>query len=196
MKNPHFPFPLPFPVSVLLLSRIQDSDILRVCCDDKRPTLVDRAKGKMSPGLYMRDIAEVRGGDNAYDFKRNSRPPVDPDLCLSLIGSERTICLELPGKMERDWFLERLQLVAQDILTAAEREEKERRKWTYVTLRGTQLSNEEVGAANHMAEVLTQGVQVSHLFISGIVLANLSYHLPILCVLTLRRYSTFTHPRL
>lgn len=77
----------------------QDSDILRICVDDKRSTLIDRAKGKMSPGLYMRDIAEVRGGFDSYDFTKNTNAPTDPDLCLSLIGSERTISLELPGKV-------------------------------------------------------------------------------------------------
>ena len=137
-----------------------DSDILRVCVDDKRPTLIDRAKGKMSPGLYMRDIAEVRGGDFTYDFRKNGSPPSDPDLCLALIGSERTISLELPGKMERDWFLERLQLVAQDILTVAEREEKERRKWFNLYASPAAVSPAEVTAANHMAEVLAQGVQI------------------------------------
>jgi hypothetical protein len=53
----------------------------------------------MSPGLYMRDIAEVRGGSDSYDFTKNTNAPTDPDLCLSLIGSERTISLELPGKV-------------------------------------------------------------------------------------------------
>ena len=67
--------------------------------DDKRSTLIDRAKGKMSPGLYMRDIAEVRAGFDSFDFKKNTNAPTDPDLCLSLIGSERTISLELPGKV-------------------------------------------------------------------------------------------------
>ena len=47
----------------------------------------------------MRDIAEVRGGFDTYDFRRNATPPSDPDCCLSLIGSERTISLELPGKV-------------------------------------------------------------------------------------------------
>ena len=82
-----------------LITYNQDSDILRVCVDDKRSTLIDRAKGKMSPGLYMRDIAEVREGFDSFDFKKNTNAPTDPDLCLSLIGSERTISLELPGKV-------------------------------------------------------------------------------------------------
>ena len=72
---------------------------MRVCVDDKRPTLIDRAKGKMSPGIYMRDIAEVRGGGDSHDFIMHSKPPTNPDFCLSLIGTERTISLELPGKV-------------------------------------------------------------------------------------------------
>ncbi len=87
--------PIPIPIHL----NYQDSDILRVCVDDKRPTLIDRAKGKMSPGLYMRDIAEVRGGDFSYDFRKNASPPTSSELCMSLIGSERTISLELPGKV-------------------------------------------------------------------------------------------------
>lgn len=153
-----------------------DSDILRVCVDDKRPTLIDRAKGKMSPGLYMRDIAEVRGGDFSYDFRKNASPPTSSELCMSLIGSERTISLELPGKMERDWFLERLQLVAQDILTVAEREEKERRKWANMYSSPSELSGEEVTTANHMGEVLTQGIQIlSHNPVGQVLRSVLSY---------------------
>ena len=58
----------------------------------------------MSPGLYMRDVAEVRGGSDSFDFKKNSNPPIDPDHCLSLIGSERTISLELPGKVRQPMY--------------------------------------------------------------------------------------------
>jgi hypothetical protein len=78
-----------------------DSDILRFCVDDSRPTLIDRAKGKMPPGIYMRDIAEVRAGDESFDFRENMFRPADPECCLSLIGTERTLSLELPGKVTR-----------------------------------------------------------------------------------------------
>ena len=60
--------------------------------------MAERAMGKVPPGLYMRDIAEVRKGAESYDFKKNPDPPSDPDRCLSLIGTERTISLELPSK--------------------------------------------------------------------------------------------------
>lgn len=87
--------------------------------DDKRSTLIDRAKGKMSPGLYMRDIAEVRAGFDSFDFKKNANAPTDPDLCLSLIGSERTISLELPGKV-RAYLCEDLSDELQDCDTLIE----------------------------------------------------------------------------
>ena len=37
-----------------------DADILRICVEFTRPSLSDRAKGKVPYGLYIRDIAEVR----------------------------------------------------------------------------------------------------------------------------------------
>ena len=63
--------------------------------------------------------------------------------------------------MERDWFLERLQLIAHDILTVGEREEKEKRRWTNIGPQGlSALSENEVSASLHLEEVLTQGIQV------------------------------------
>jgi hypothetical protein len=53
----------------------------------------------ISTGLYMRDISEVRAGDNSYAFHKNKFTPENPEACFSLIGSERTICLEMPGKV-------------------------------------------------------------------------------------------------
>ena len=78
----------------------QDSDILRLCVDVRRPTLADRAKGKVPPGIYMRDIAVILKGEEAavsFDFADSSSPPRKPEQCLSLIATERAICLELPS---------------------------------------------------------------------------------------------------
>jgi hypothetical protein len=107
----------------------------------------------------MRDIAEVRKGDESFDFKENIFRPTNAEHCLSLIGTERTLSLELPGKLERDWFYERLQLVAQDILTDGEKAEKA--KWSLKA--DVPLSAEEKNAAAHLRNVLSQGVQVSAL---------------------------------
>ena len=98
-----------------------DADILRICADSIRPTLVDRALGKIPPGLYLRDISEVREGYSSLDFKKSATPPQDKDRCLALVGSERTICLEMPSKFARDWFLERFRCIVNDVLTDDEK---------------------------------------------------------------------------
>jgi hypothetical protein len=61
--------------------------------------MADRAQGKIPPGLYLRDISEVREGSDSFQFAKNSIQPKEPDNCLSLVGSERTISLELPSKV-------------------------------------------------------------------------------------------------
>ncbi len=61
--------------------------------------MAERAQGKIPPGLYLRDISEVREGADAFHFAKNKTPPKEPDNCLSLVGSELTISLELPSKV-------------------------------------------------------------------------------------------------
>ncbi len=78
---------------------MQDSDIYRICVDAVRPSMAERAQGKIPPGLYLRDISEVREGSESYHFSHNKTPPKESDNCLSLVGSELTISLELPSKV-------------------------------------------------------------------------------------------------
>jgi hypothetical protein len=76
-----------------------DSDTYRICVDTSRPAVVDRAKGKIPPGIYLRDICEVREGSNSFHFRDNTTQPLDGQHCLSLIGSERTVSLEFPSSV-------------------------------------------------------------------------------------------------
>lgn len=101
-----------------------DPDILRICVDISRPNQRQRAKGKVSPGLYLRDIGEVRAGSRAFDFQQSSYyspKEAESEQCMSLIGTERTLCLLLKSKTARDWFVERLKLVIDDVLTETEK---------------------------------------------------------------------------
>jgi hypothetical protein len=79
----------------------KEPDILRICVDTERLNQRARQGGKVPPGLYLRDIGEVREGARAYDFTNVPHPtaPGDDDQCLSLIGSERTICLKMKTKV-------------------------------------------------------------------------------------------------
>lgn len=79
-----------------------DTDIHRICVYYAKPEERDKKDvetGKVSPGIYFRDLSEVRLGRGCYDFMEDADPPENEDQCLALIGSERTICLELPSKV-------------------------------------------------------------------------------------------------
>jgi hypothetical protein len=65
--------------------------------------------------------------------------------------------VSLKFQFARDWFFERLQLVAEDILTSDEREERSRRR-IYNTHVDPLSVDEE--SANHLRGVLSRGIQV------------------------------------
>ena len=137
-----------------------DPDILRICVDIARPSTIDRAKGKVPPGAYLRDVAEVREGAEAYDFRRSTQAPQDDDNCLSLIGTECVLCLELPSKFSRDWFLERFQLIIDDVLTDEEKVTRDKRSLKS-TIFGL-LHADEAAAAEQMKGLLLRGIQILH----------------------------------
>ena len=65
------------------------------------PTIAEKSLGKVSAGLYLRDISEVREGVHAENFTRfKSSTEIDKDCCLALVGSEDTYCLELPTEVQ------------------------------------------------------------------------------------------------
>ena len=43
----------------------------------------------------------MREGANSYDFSKNPDPPEYDDHYLSLIGTERTISLQLPSQVKK-----------------------------------------------------------------------------------------------
>ena len=63
-----------------------------------QPTMAEKSLGKVSAGLYLRDISEVREGVHADNFIRltaSAETSINKDCCLALVGSEATYCLEL-----------------------------------------------------------------------------------------------------
>ena len=127
-----------------------------------RPTLVEKAKGKVPYGLYIRDIAEVREGAEAFDFRCNPHAPMpeEEDFCMSLIGSECSICLQCPSKFARDWFVERFQALIDDILSEEEKEVRAKRNLSKLMLKD--LTRQEIDSADQIRTLLIRGVQVIH----------------------------------
>lgn len=139
--------------------------------------MAERAQGKIPPGLYLRDISEVREGSDSFHFTHSQVPPKDPDNCLSLIGSERTVCLELPSKVcsiqqfemiitnlglvhqfTRDWFLARFRLLAEDILVEQEKRLRRYKFWE----NSKHLNQVELSGVEQLRTMLEGGIQVLH----------------------------------
>ncbi len=118
--------------------------------------MAERAQGKIPPGLYLRDIAEIREGAESFHFTENRTPPRNVNNCLSIVGSERTISLELPSKFTRDWFLTRLRLLADDILVEQERMARKYKIWE----KARQLNPAETESVAKLQGLLERGVQV------------------------------------
>lgn len=139
---------------------------MRLCVDVRRPTLADRAQGKIPPGIYMRDIAIVLMGAaaaRAYDFGYDGSLPDNTDHCLALIATERAICLELPSEYACKWFHERLELVSLDILTADEREERRQNQIIRSSMQlMSVLNSQQVEHARSFANLLKHGFKILH----------------------------------
>mmetsp|Transcript_26523 Transcript_26523/g.28926 ORF Transcript_26523/g.28926 Transcript_26523/m.28926 type:complete len:319 (+) Transcript_26523:304-1260(+) len=153
-----------------------DSDIYRLCIDTYRPTIADRVKGFIPPGVYLRDISEVRAGLDSYHFRKHKKAPVEPTHCLSLVASERTVTVEFPSKFTRDWFYERFILMSNDIIGSTEQLSRRFR------LRRTNIGNNSVASRDDIDRfrvLLDRGFEVMHHDRSGVVQkAILSFHGP------------------
>lgn len=107
-------------------------DSLRLCITKNRPPISDE---RLYPGVYLRDVAEVVGGDHTFAFATHPEKPNSQEQCLNIIASERTLCLQLPSEFSRNWFLERLRLLCDDILTTNEKNLRDSIKWTKMSNR-------------------------------------------------------------
>jgi hypothetical protein len=133
-----------------------DSDMYRICIDTTRPTVAERLAGKIPPGLYLRDICEVRPGPDSVNFKRNHKQPSAGDHCLSLIGTEKSYSIEFPSKFSRDWFHKRFILLVDDVLSPEERSAKRFRLWAHVA----EISQLEISQSNSLMQLLQRGIRV------------------------------------
>lgn len=150
-----------------------DSDIYRLCIDTYRPTIADRVKGFIPPGVYLRDISEVRAGLDSFHFRKHKKAPVESTHCLSLVASERTVTVEFPSKFTRDWFYERFVLMSNDIISSSEAATR-RFRFRQPTLPVDSATRDDV---ERFRVLLDRGFEVYHHDRSGKVQkAILSFH--------------------
>ena len=64
----------------------------------------------MEKGISLSDITEVRPGINSHSFRRTGEHDA-ATKCLSKIGSERTVNIEMPTQDARDLMLQKFRLL-------------------------------------------------------------------------------------
>lgn len=132
-----------------------DPEILRVCVDKARPNLRDKAKGRIPPGVYLRDIALVQRGVSAYAFRKSLVLPEDHGTCMTLIGTEMSISLQLPSAYAQEWFADRFDLIINDVLTDEERSMRAK-----LVSGGYREPQQDQEVSEQMEALLRRGVQV------------------------------------
>lgn len=132
-----------------------EPEIYRLCCDAFRPSIAQKSQGFVPRGLYLRDVSEIRDGTDVHPFSGDKQPP-DPECCLSMIGTEGTLSLELPSQYTRDWFISRFRLIAEDILTNEERRQRRFKVWESVKA----LGDEDNRSVRNIESTLTRGVEM------------------------------------
>jgi len=141
-----------------------DPDLLRLCTDTHRPSLLSGGKKAdliLPPGVFLRDVSEIRKGCEAFDFLVNPSSPAPSSSSsssssdklslssrsLSIIGTERTISITLPSAFICNWLLVRLECVVDGILCNQDKETRARSRSSSSSSSNSLSSSSAVAAA-------------------------------------------------
>lgn len=158
-----------------------DSEALRICVGENRLNVAAKKKEIVPDGVYIKDISEIREGCVAHafacypekDFKRNNRS-------LTIVATETCLSLELTSEDSRNWFLERLRLMADDMLSVPEiRNKRDRMRQIKVeyTDMYSNFTEEEIQTNTQLKELLVRGIQVNHHFNGEVISSIITYDL-------------------
>lgn len=110
-------------------------------------------------GLFMSDVAELRIGPRTAVFESNGTV-LNPNLCLSLVGSECVMDLEWPTEELRDFWAERLALLRERFQPLTARLESFERNLTTQSGWRKPFSMTELLCMNQLKDELTSGFPV------------------------------------
>jgi len=126
------------------------------------PRKLDSPTGS-TKGLFLRDVSDVRVGQNTATFKRaatdfrgnrvanGALPP--PDVCFSLVGTERTLDLQLPSAAACTGLASRFRALIAKLSASTEKATAHR--WG-----APAMSFAEVAQLAHFTELMMQGIEV------------------------------------
>lgn len=111
-------------------------------------------------GLYLRDISEIRAGTDSNTFAQLKSQGVapSPDKCFSLIGTERTIDVEMPTANSCANVVARFQLLLKALTTSTSKAAKG--KWGRAIAQVRKSSMADVAIVAHFRELLLTGMEV------------------------------------
>jgi myosin heavy subunit len=95
-------------------------------------------------GLYLRDISQVRPGCNTQAFLKSRAHAPPTEKCFSLIGTERTLDMEMPTAFVRDRVVAKFNLLLKALSPVSPRK----------------LTGEDASLMAHFQEVLIRGMEV------------------------------------
>jgi hypothetical protein len=95
-------------------------------------------------GLYLRDISQVRSGCNTQTFLKARAHAPPTEKCFSLIGTERTLDMEMPTAFVRDRLVAKFNLLLKALSRVSPRK----------------VTGEDASLLNQFQEVLIRGMEV------------------------------------
>ena len=131
-------------------------------------------------GLYLRDISEIRAGTDSNTFaqlkSQGVAPPPDKSKCFSLIGTERTIDVEMPTANSCANVVARFQLLLKALTTSTSKvrihvaastvrlltnePQAAKGKWGRAIAQVRKSSMADVAIVAHFRELLLTGMEV------------------------------------
>ena len=121
----------------------------------------------MLSGIFLSDIAEVRRGTASHGFKLSKATWIKPTMCVSIVGSERTLDVQFTSEDEipRLLFIDMLNLLSMQSLHSNEiklRHKKYRKVNTNMHLKvfNQKMSPQDIKNGNKMADLLESGIDV------------------------------------
>lgn len=149
-----------------------NSEKLRIFIDKSRPSVIQKIQGKISSGIYLRDISDIRKGFLNFLTNREDHDENEKQY-LTIISSESTACLEFPSEFLRDWFFDRFLILFDQILSRDEKRERLKTSFLYNPLKLILLTSvgaleedyvrsPDVKSAHRCRNALLTGFQVLH----------------------------------
>lgn len=111
-------------IQVLWIDVCEEPALSRVCVAPRSKFELPKKfeDERLTHGIYLSDIAEIRRGASSFSFQCPGCRWLRPDMCLSIVGSERTLDIQFTSEeaISRFLFIDMLNLLSMQSLSMPE----------------------------------------------------------------------------